>query len=494
VVGGNGPFTTDPVGETVTGDAVQDGVPVRARRARGSPALVMKLRAGLTRLLGGGESEQVAEMRRLFSTLGFLVAKTGATALIGLAYWAVATHLFSARDVGLAAAAASTGVLLATVGAVGVPLLLLAEIESVDPKERRVMFSTGMAITGTIVLVLATATMLLSPYLGKSLSVIGRDPVTAALFVVGSVATMCGLTLDDTAIGLHRGAAQLWRNSLSSLLKLAIVGLLVLTATRTGKGLILAWAVAMVLSVLVCLPMLALGRARPGEATIGHRTALVHRFGKLSLQHHVLNLSIGSVSYIIPLAATLLISPAEVAYFSAAFILAATLLILPYLLALSLFAERSGDVGLLHRNVRRTFPLGLVLSGAIVVVVEIAAPYALRLFGPAYPVHGSTALRLLILVGPAYVVKDHYVSIRRAQHRLAEASRVMMIGTIAEVAAAAVGGAMFGLNGICAGWAIAASSEAVVLLPGVLRVYRRDPPPTSHGRASPVEPGRVSDG
>ena len=126
----------------------------------------------------------------------------------------------------------------------------------------------------------------------------------------------------------------------------------------------------MVLSVFVGIPMLALGPAQPGKGTIGQRVNLVRRFGKLSLQHHVLNLSIGSVSYIIPLAATLLISPQEVAYFSAAYLFTATMLIMPYLLAVSLFAERSGDAGLLHRHVRRTFPLGLALAGAIVLVVE----------------------------------------------------------------------------------------------------------------------------
>jgi O-antigen/teichoic acid export membrane protein len=433
--------------------------------------------------LGGRETRRAEEIRRLFTTFGFLVSKAGATALIGLAYWAVATHLFSARDVGLAAAAASTGVLLATVGAVGVPLLLLAEIEAIDPEERRGVFITGMAITSAIVLVLATGTMALSPHLGKSLSVIGGDPVNAVLFVMGSMATMWGLTVDYTAIGLRRGSAQLWRASLSSLLKLAIVGLLAFAATRTGTGLIFAWALAMVLSVFVGIPLLALDPARPGEGTISQRVALVRRFGKLSLQHHVLNLSIGSVSYLIPLTATLLISPQQVAYFSAAYLFAATMLLLPYLLALTLFAERSGDAGLLHRHVRRTFPLGLALAGAIGLLVEIAAPYALRLFGPAYAESGTTALRLLILVGPAYVVKDHYVSICRAQHFMTHASKVMAIGTMAEVAGAAVGGAVWGLTGICAGWAVSASCEALVLSPNVLRVYRPVPVPAIRGEA-----------
>ena len=86
------------------------------------------------------------ELRRLFTTFAYLVAKQGAVAVIGLAYWAVVTHLFDARDVGLAAAAASTALLLAAFGALGIPLLLLAEIEPIDAAERRVFFTTGNAI------------------------------------------------------------------------------------------------------------------------------------------------------------------------------------------------------------------------------------------------------------------------------------------------------------------------------------------------------------
>jgi O-antigen/teichoic acid export membrane protein len=125
--------------------------------------------------------------------------------------------------------------------------------------------------------------------------------------------------------------------------------------------------------------------------------------------------------------------------------------------------------------VRRTFPLGLVLVGGIILVVEIAAPYALRLFGPAYAANGTTALRILILVGPAYVIKDHYVSIRRAQHRMTHAASVMAIGTAVEVAGSAVGGALWGLNAICLGWVIAASGVALFLLSPVLHVLRRIP-------------------
>jgi O-antigen/teichoic acid export membrane protein len=416
-----------------------------------------------------------SELQRLLTTFGYLVAKQGATAVLGLAYWAVATHLFTARDVGLAAAASSTALFLGAICALGIPLLLLAELDSLPAAVRRLTVSTGMYIACSAVLILSLATLALSPFLGDSLRLIGADSTTAALFVIGSVATMGGLTLDNAAIGLHRGSAQLTRGSLNAVLKLAIVGVLVLVGTRTAPGLLFAWALALVISLVACLPMLRLESTPAGQGTVRHRVALGRRYGVLSLKHHVLNLSINSISYIVPLTAALLIPPQQVAYFSTAFLLSATVLIIPYLLALSLFAEISGDQALLHRHVRRTLPLGLALCGGIVVIVQVAAPLVLRIFGPAYVMNGTTALRLLILVGPAYVIKDHYVAIRRAQGRLGHAARMMTAGTSAEAAGAALGGIYWGMTGLCVGWAIAASAEAIILLPAVLRVFHRTP-------------------
>jgi O-antigen/teichoic acid export membrane protein len=415
------------------------------------------------------------ELRRLFTTFGYMVAKQGATAVLGLVYWAVTTHLFSAGDVGLAAAASSAASFLGAIGALGIPLLLLAELSSLPATVHRVVFSTGMYVACLAVLVLSLATLALSPFLGGSLRIIGADPVTAALFVVGSVATMGTLTFDNVAIALHRGSAQLWRGSLNSVLKLAIVGVLIVIGTRTAPGLLFAWALALVAS-LACVSMLRLEPTPPGQGSLRHRVTLVRRYGMLSLKHHVLNISINSVFYTVSLIAALLITPRQLAYFSTAFLLESTAMVIPYLLALSLFAEISGDQSLLHRHVRRTLPLGLALCGAIVIVVEVAAPLLLRIFGPAYVINGTTALRLLVLVGPAYVIKDHYVAIRRTQGRLGQAVKVMAAGTCAEAAGAALGGSYWGMTGLCIGWAVASSCEAVLLLPAVIRVFRRDLP------------------
>src|SRR6266566_4893003 len=259
---------------------------------------------------------QPSDLRRLFTTFCYLVAKQGATAVLGLAYWAVATHLFSARDVGLAAAASSTAFFLGAIGALGIPLLLLAELDSLRAAVRRVTFSTGMSIACLVVLILSLGTLALSPFLGDSLSIISHDSTTAVLFVIGSVATVGGITLESAAIGLHRGSAQLTRGSLNSVLKLAFVGVLVLVGSRTAPGLLFAWAIALVVSLVVCIPMLRLQPTPAGERNLSHRVALTRRYGALSLKHHVLNLSINSVFYIVGLIAALLIPPRQLAYFS----------------------------------------------------------------------------------------------------------------------------------------------------------------------------------
>src|SRR5262249_3230303 len=176
-------------------------------------------------------------------------------------------------------------------------------------------------------------------------------------------------------------------------LKLAVVGVLVFVGIRTASGLLFAWALTLAVS-LACIPMLRLEPAPAGEGSLSHRVALARRYGVLSLKHPFLNLPINSSFSLVGVIAALLTPPRHLASFSTALLLESTAMVIPYLLALSLFAEISGDTRLLHRHVRRTLPLGLALCGGIVIVAEVGAPLALRIFGPASVMNGPTALRL----------------------------------------------------------------------------------------------------
>ncbi|MGA2520241.1 MAG: hypothetical protein ABSG81_05410 [Acidimicrobiales bacterium] len=423
-----------------------------------------------------GRAEVASERKQLFGTFAYLMGSQGSTAVLGLAFWAFVTHFFRASDVGLAFAASSTATLLSTIGILGVATFLIAEMGSMEPISRRAVLSTAIAVVCGTVGLLTVGTLLLSHSLGSTLAAIGRDPLVAVLFLAGAIATVAAVTFDSAAIGIHRGSAQLSRGITASLLKFAFVGALIVAGSRTSAGLIFAWAAGVIVSLFACHPLLRLARTPPGGGSIQARVAITRRYSLLSLNHHVLNLSINSVSYFVPVVAAALIAPRQYAFFATAQTLSSVVLIVPYLLTLALFAETSNDERLLQRHVRRTLPMGMAAAVAIVGVVAVMAPFVLRLFGSLYALHGTATLRILILTGPSYVIKDHYVAIRRTQGKLGLASRVLTMGTLAEVAGAALGGALFGLYGLCTGWVIVAALEACALLPIVLGVYRNGTP------------------
>ena len=242
------------------------------------------------------------------------------------------------------------------------------------------------------------------------------------------------------AIGLHRGVAQLWRGTLSSVLKLAIVGLLVIASTRTSAGLIFAWAFTTVVSLVVCSPMLRLEPTPADEGKLNHRLALARRYGvspqaprpQSVHQLHLLHRSADRRSAHLAAANGLLLDRFAVVVHRDDHPVPAR----PYPSSPRVQATRASS----HRHVRQTLPLGLAMCGALLIAVEIAAPLVLRIFGPAYAANGTTVLRILILVGPAYVIKDHYVAIRHAQGRLGHAAKVMAAGTSREAIGAVLRG------------------------------------------------------
>jgi O-antigen/teichoic acid export membrane protein len=226
--------------------------------------------------------------------------------------------------------------------------------------------------------------------------------------------------------------------------------------------------------------------------SMARRRQIIRAYWRLSLGHHAVNLALGFMGFILPPIAAIFVSPREVAYFSVAQLVASNSLALPYLLSMSLFVESAGDAELLRRNVRKTFPTGVICSLMVLVVFEPLAHFVLGVFGQNYAEHGTVCLQLLLFAGLPYVVKDHFVAIRRAQNRLGEAAKLGLASTAFEVTAAALGAAIGGLNWLCAAWVIAAGIEALFFLPSVLIVARAKTPKHFQSVRHPKGPRKLA--
>jgi O-antigen/teichoic acid export membrane protein len=404
----------------------------------------------------------------LFGRFGYLVATQITTVLIGVGYWAYSARSIAAAQVGVAAAAVSAATLIAALGVMGVNTVTIVELKDQRPAYQRAFVTTSLLVASPIVAALTLGVWAISPLLGASLRTIGHSPVDALLMVLGSVLTLAGTAYDAAGLGLSKSRSRLVRNLIASVLKVAGVGIAVALGKRTTVALLVGWNASLLLSLLT-YPMLRLPRVR---VSMARRRGIIQAYWRLALGHHAVNLALGFMGFILPAIAAIFVSPKEVAYFSVAQLIASNSLALPYLLSMSLFVESAGDAELLRRNVRKTFPTGVVCSLVVLVIFEPLAHLVLGVFGATYALHGTVCLRLLLFAGLPYVVKDHFVAIRRAQNRLTEAAKLGLASTAFEVMAAALGAAFGGLNWLCAAWVIAAAAEALCFLPSVLIVAR----------------------
>jgi len=293
------------------------------------------------------------------------------------------------------------------------------------------------------------------------------------LFVLGAGIQTAALVLDAAAIGLGRGPAQLVRNILGASLKVLFLGGYILLAARTSAGLLAGWDISSLLSFLIVPTMLGLGKASRRGFRLGERVQLVRRLWVLSLRHHVLNLAIGSVAYILPIIAGLFILPADMAYYTMAQLIASGGVLVPYLLATSLFVESTGDERLLRRSMRRTLPLSLAGCVIVVAALEPTAGLVLAVFGRAYATHGALILRIVLPGAFGYTLKDHFVAARRSQERLEEAAKIGALATIGELVAAALGGWLGGIDWLCGAWVMATVVELMAFSPSVIAVIRK---------------------
>ena len=161
--------------------------------------------------------------------------------------------------------------------------------------------------------------------------------------------------------------------------------------------------------------------------------------GRLAVSHHALNVSIQAALQLLPVLVVVLVSAQANAAFNSAIMLSGFVFALPYAVSVGLFAAARGDETEVVRRMRLTIPFGLAVSAAADIVIFPLAGPVLHIFGPQYAADGTVLLRLVVLAGIPFVIKDHFIALRRVQGRTSQALVVTAAFLVAELAAATVG-------------------------------------------------------
>ena len=402
----------------------------------------------------------------LLSNAGALFGATAVTSLVGLAFWAVAARLFPERAVGYGAAAISVMSLLGTVGMLGLGTVLISELPR--RAHRAGLVSAALLASGLGSLLLGAVFSMTAPLLSTRLSGVTGTVSEAALFTVGVGLTGASLVFDQAAIGLVRGGLQLGRNALFAVAKLAILPVTaIFLEDNFGVGITASWIAGTAVSLGLVAAWLWHRREpvlpRPDWRILRGLTWTV-------AAHNWVNIGVQVPRLLMPVLATVVVSPTANAAFFTAWSLSGFLFIVPLDLATALFAAGSQQARVTTKKLRLSLWLSMAAGAAGISLLGFGAHLVLSVFGAAYVSQATVPLLLMLAGYVPTVPKLHFMAICLADRRPQRAAVVLAAAAAAELAAAAAGGAGFGLTGLCVALLAVFMAEGIVTAPLVIRV------------------------
>jgi phenylacetate-CoA ligase len=449
--------------------------PRRALAGRGVALTTARPRAKPAR-----PRREASDLRSLISNAASLVGTSAVSLPLGFAYWWIAAHEYPAAAVGIASAAVSAMLLLATVGVLGFGTLLIGEVarRRFDPAA---LVTTALTVVGGFGFVLGLVFALVASRASTHLSSLG-DGAFPVVFAAGVGLAAAAQVLDEALIGALRGGVQFTRNVVFGWAKLIVLAALTfVVATRSGLLIYATWLVGFVISFAAVAAVLIRDERPPRlwQFDWGALKSLRRAAG----WHHALNLGLAGPQFALPLLATTIVSPQAGAYFFTAWIIGMAPSVVPGSLTTALYAVSAAEPAILGQRVRQSLRYSFVTLLTLGTVLFVAGPFILGFFGEDYRREATTPLRIIVVAGFPLLVRSHFTAISRAVNRLGRAvAFVAFTGTL-EVVAAAAGAAAGGIDGLALGWAAVMVVESLIAGPIVRQITRR-------GRAA--DPARSS--
>ncbi|MFN8446527.1 MAG: phosphotransferase [Caldilineaceae bacterium] len=346
-----------------------------------------------------------------------LVFNSMATSALGVFYWMLAAHIYSAPVVGLNAALINAMLFLAQ----SAQLNLTNGVNRFLPVagKRSMRFILSVYAVGLV----AAPLVCLIYFLGieawaTSLYAVFVDWHFALLFVAATMAWCIFALQDSVLIGLRQATWVPVENLTFAVAKLVL--LVVLVKLLPNLGIFLSWVVPMALLLLpvnwVIFRYLAPRHIvatdlRSEPLTVGSVTRYV-------AGDYLGSLVMTATTGLLPLMVLEQAGAATNAYFSIAWTIANSLYLVSRNMGMSLISEASLDRGKLELYRRRVLLQTFKVLVPITLFIVITAPWLLRLFGQAYSSEATTLLRLLALSALPAVIPSLSVSVNRVQRKL----------------------------------------------------------------------------
>ncbi|MDD5702439.1 MAG: oligosaccharide flippase family protein [Dehalococcoidales bacterium] len=385
----------------------------------------------------------------LYRNASYLLIANGLCALLGFAFWAVVTRLYSTQDVGVASAIISA---LGMLGAISHPNLGSGLVRFL-PRSGNLgdqMINSSLTITLFSSIFVAVIFILGINLWSDELAFLRENIVYFFLFVFFTAATALANITDNIFVAECRTGFVTLRAIIFNIGKLILA--VILAKLLYDYGIVNAWGIMLVFSLIVSL-IIFLPKVRQGYLP---RPSIywnkITEMVKFSIYNNISLLLWSLPTWIFPLL-ILNIKGAEAnAYFYIAWTIGITIATVPSSIATSLFAEGSYDDKGLERKATSSLCLVMLILIPVATIIILFGDKLLIIFGKDYAANSYTLLQIIALTLFPLTVNQVYFSILRVQNKLKLlVIKVAFISTITLITGVILL-PIIGLPGVSIGW------------------------------------------
>jgi O-antigen/teichoic acid export membrane protein len=375
-------------------------------------------------------------------------------ALFGYIFWLTNAHLYSAADIGLAAALIAAINLIINLSQLGFNTAIIRKLP--QSKNKNGMINGISIIIGIVSICLTAAFVLLVNVISPKLGFIYHTPLIIPVIICfGAISTLNVLT-DNVFVAYRATGYTLTVNIIFCVVRLVLALFLV---SQKANGLFLSFAVG----ITACMVFSYIALFRLGyKITAKPDFREIKSMARFSSGNYLSNIFNLLPTLLMPLIVTNRISPTKAGYFYMAFTIAQAIYTIPIAVTTALLAEGSHAPGKLKSLIKSAVFINFALMLPIILAVSIFAGPLLELFGHNYSLNGQGVLRLLALSSIFVLINYIFITFYRLMDRAVELALTQILGAAIIITLVNVF-VHKGLIGVGWGWLAGQASLSILL-------------------------------
>ena len=391
-----------------------------------------------------------------------LLISAVSTSTLGVLYWIMAARFYSIDTVGINAAAISTMTFLSSAARLYLDGALIRFLPRSGATATR-LIGYSYLIGGLSAALVGTLFLLGLDFWAPALGFLKDSSLLTIGFVLATIASCIFVQQDGVLIGLRQAHWVPVENTLFASAK--IVLLVVLARSFPDSGIFVSWVIPLIISLFPVnllifqklLPQHIRENPQP-EAGIGAAQVIQYAGGLYA--GYIFS---AASMRLLPLIVLQVVGSSAAAFFTLPWMIVTSVqLVIPSMMG-SLTVEASRDQSKLVKYSRQAFMQTARLLIPAVLLIVMAAPYLLHLFGENYASEAGLLLRLLGLATLPQIITGLYFGIARIQRSVGGVIAVHASLFIMNLILSYFFLAMFGITGVGIAWLISQVVIAFVL-------------------------------